>query len=381
MDFTIPDELKQLQDMVRDFVKRELLPWEKEIDRTGEIPPEPVRKMKEMGFFGLTIPTEYGGGGLGALAFALVAEELSKAHNLFRVLISINNGIGSRAIVLDGTEEQKTKYLPRLASGEYIGCFALSEPGAGSDAAAMETSAVRRGDHYVLNGTKHFITNAPIADLFTVMALTDREKRARGGITAFIIEKGTPGLSVGRIQETMGSKPHLQAEVILEDCLVPAANVIGQEGIGYATALKTLGHGRIALAAAVVGVADRLLEMSKEYAKVRTTFGQPIANYQAIQWMLADSATEIYAARTMTYHAAWKLDQGERAERETAMAKLFASEMVGRVADRALQIHGAMGYACDLPIERIYRDMRLARIVEGTSEIQRLIIARDILKG
>ena len=379
MDFLIPEDLKDLKNMVRTFVRKELMPLEEEVERTGKIPEEALQKMRELGFFGLTIPTEYGGSGIGTFGYCLAAEELGWAHSAFKTICGVNNGIGSKPIVLDGTEEQKRKYLPKIASGEYITAFALSEPGAGSDAANISTQAVRKGDRYIINGRKHFITNGPLADLITVLAVTDKEKRAHGGITAFLVEKGTPGFSVGQIHKTMGSRGVYHSELIFDNCEVPAENVIGKEGMGFITAMKTLDDGRLTLAASCVGTAERLLEMSTEYAKRRVTFGKPIAERQAIQWMLADSATEIYAAKMMVYATAIRYDKGERIPAEVAMTKLYATEMVNRVADRAVQIHGGMGWIQELPVERIYRDVRVTRLYEGTSEIQRIIIARNIL--
>ncbi len=267
-----------------------------------------------------------------------------------------------------------------MATGEYIAAFALTEPEAGSDAANIRTTAVRDGDNYVLNGTKHFISNGPIADFVTVMAVTDKELRAKGGITAFIVEKGTPGFSVGQIHRKMGNRGAHQSELLFDHCVIPTKNMIGELGMGFKVAMKTLDATRLTVLATAVGMAERLLELSAQYAKIRVQFGKPIAANQAIQWMLADMATEIYAARNMMYHAAWKADQGQKFSTESAMFKLFASEIVCRCADRALQIHGGMGYMKDLVIERIYRDARLLRIVDGTSEIQRIVIARSVLQ-
>jgi acyl-CoA dehydrogenase len=380
MDFTVPEELREIKESVRSFVQRELIPAEATIEREDRIPPDLWRRMREMGLFGLTIPSAYGGLGVGPLGYALLSEEIGRAHGAVRALIGINNGIGSQLLARHGSEEQKRKYLAKLAAGEWIAAFALSEPAAGSDAAAIETRAERVGDHYVLNGTKHFITNGPYADLVTVLALTDRARRARGGITAFLVEKGTPGFRAGRVQETMGSRGYARSELVFEDCRVPAANVLGEEGQGFELAMSCLAEGRISYAAFCVGTAERLLEMSRDYAKMRVQFGRPIAEFQGIQFMLAEIATAIYAARAATYHAAWKCDRGDDCAQEASMAKLFASEMAGRAADTAVQIHGGMGYVKDLAVERIYRDARLFRIAEGTSEIQKIVIARRLLQ-
>ncbi|MBC7357313.1 MAG: acyl-CoA dehydrogenase family protein [Desulfacinum sp.] len=384
MDFTIPENLRMMQETVRRFVERDLEPISRQVEDEDRIPEETVQKMRDLGLFGLAIPEEYGGLGLGVLGECLVYQELSKTNACFRSRIGTNNGIGSQGIVIDGTEEQKQKYLPKLASGEWTACFALTEPEAGSDAAAIRTRAELKGDHWVLNGKKHFITNGDIADVATVFAVTDPQKRARGGITAFIVERTFPGYSVGIIERKMGLRGNHTAELVFEDCIVPRENVIGGEamvGQGFKTAMKVLDKGRLTMGASAVGTAEKLLELSIDYAKQRVQFGKPIAEFQAIQFMLADMATQIYAARNMLYHAAWLRDQrGTAVVREASMVKLFCTEMVNRVADMAVQIHGGMGYMKDYPIERFYRDVRLTRIYEGTSEIQRLVIARELLK-
>ena len=380
MDFTIPEQDRQVVDMVRSFIKKEVAPLEAEIEEKDDIPKHIVDQMKELGFFGMTVPAEYGGSGLGLLAFCLVSIELGKTHPAIGALISANNGTGWHGVHYFGNEEQKRKYLPRVATGEYIAAFALTEPEAGSDAASIRTTAVKDGDNYVLNGTKHFISNGPIADFVTVMALTDKKLRAKGGITAFIVEKGTPGFRPGQVHRKMGNRGTHQSELIFDNCVIPAKNMIGGLGDGFKVAMVTLDATRLTVLASAVGMAERALELSRDYAKIRVQFGKPIAQNQAIQWMLADMATDIYAARNMLYHAAWKGDQGQRFGTESAMFKLFASEMVCRCADKALQIHGGMGYMKDLVIERIYRDARLLRIVDGTSEIQRIVIARSVLQ-
>jgi acyl-CoA dehydrogenase len=340
--------------------------------------------MRDLGLFGVSIPKQYGGLGLGALGVCMVVEEMSKTNACFRTRIGTNTGIGSQGILIDGTEEQKQKYLPKLASGEWTACFALTEPEAGSDAAAIRTSAVLDGDHWVLNGVKQYITNGNIADLATVFAVTDPEKRARGGITAFLVEKGFPGFSVGAIDDKMGNRGCQTCKLHFDDCRVPRENVVGGEpgvGQGFKTAMKTLDKGRLTMGASALGAAQKLLELSVDYAKQRVQFGSPIGRFQAIQIMLADMATEIYAARQMLYHAAWLRDErGTAVIKEASMVKLFCTEMAGRAADKAVQIHGGMGYMKDLPVERFYRDLRLTRIYEGTSEIQRMVIARNLLK-
>jgi len=384
MDFQIPEDLRIMQETIRRFVEQELEPIGQKVEEEDRIPEEIVQKMRELGLFGLSIPPEYGGLGLSTLGECLVYEELSKTNACFRSRIATNNGIGSMGILFDGTEEQKQKYLPRIASGEWIACFALSEPEAGSDAANIKTTAERQGNYFVLNGLKHFITNGDIADIATVITVTDKKKRQRGGITAFVVEKGTKGFYVGTIEKKMGLRGSHTAELIFDNCKVPVENVIGGEpmiGQGFKTAMKVLDKGRLTIGAACVGAAQKLLDMCLSYSKERVQFGHPICNFQLVQYMLSQMATEIYAARQMLYHAAWLRDQGKNVIKEASMVKLFCSEMVCRVADFAVQIFGGMGYMKDFPIERFYRDVRLYRIFEGTSEIQRIVIARELLKS
>jgi acyl-CoA dehydrogenase len=383
MEPELPESLRLMLQTVRRFIKQDLEPISRQVEEQDEIPEVVVQKMRGLGLFGLSIPEAYGGLGLDTLGECLVYEELSKTNACFRTRIATNNGIGSQGILMDGTEEQKQRYLPKLASGEWTACFALSEPEAGSDAANVQTTAELRGDHWVLNGLKYFTTNGEIADVATVMALTDREKRAKGGITAFLVERSCPGYSVGTIEKKMGLRGTHTCELIFDDCQVPRENVIGGDalvGQGFKTAMKVLDKGRLAQGAVAVGAAQRLLELSREHAQQRIQFGKPIVKQQAIQFMLADMATEIYAGRQMLYHAAALRDRLGAAVKEASMVKLFCSEMAGRVADMALQIHGGMGYMKELPVERFYRDLRLTRIFEGTSEIQRLIIARELLR-
>ncbi len=384
MDFEIPENLRIIVETVRRFVKRDLEPISQQVEDEDRIPEHVVDKMKELGLFGLGIPEEYGGFGIGCLGECLVYEELSKVNACFRTRIGTNNGIGSQGIILDGTAEQKQRYLPKLASGEWVGCFALTEPEAGSDAANLKTTAELVGDHWVLNGRKHFITNGNIANVATVFALTDKAKRARGGITAFIVEKTFPGCYVGAIERKMGMRGSHTCELIFDECRVPRENVIGGDafvGQGFKTAMKTLDRGRLTLGASALGSAQRLLELSVDYAKQRVQFGKPIGRFQAVQTMLADMATQIYAGRQMLYHAAWLRDtRRSSVVKEAAMVKLFCSEAANKVADMAVQIHGGMGYMKGYPVERFYRDLRLTRIYEGTSEIQRLVIARELLK-
>ena len=385
MDYEIPENIRLMLDTVRRFVRQDLEPISQKVEDEDRIPDAVVQTMRELGLFGLSIPEDYGGLGLGVLGECLVYEELSKVNACFRTRIGTNNGIGSQGIVIDGTPEQKEAYLPRLASGEWIGVFALTEPEAGSDAANIQTTARQEGDTWILNGRKHFITNGDIADVATVFALTDKKKRAKGGITGFLVEKSYPGFFVGAIERKMGMRGSHTCELIFDDCQVPPENVIGgpdMVGQGFKTAMKVLDKGRLTMGASALGSAQRLLELSTDYAKQRVQFRRPIAEFQAIQFMLADMATQIYAGRQMLYHAAWLRDQrGSAVIKEASMVKLFCTEMANRVADMAVQIHGGMGYVKDFPVERYYRDLRLTRIYEGTSEIQRLVIARQLMKG
>lgn len=383
MDFNIPEEVRMMQATIKKFVERDLEPIGRKVEEEGEIPEEIVQKMRDLGLFGLAIPEEYGGLGLSTLGEIIVYEEITKTNACFRSRIGTSNGIGSMGILFDGTEEQKQKYLPRIASGEWTAAFALTEPEAGSDAANIKTTAELNGGHYVLNGRKHFITNGDCAHVFTTLAVTDKSKGSRGGITAFIVEKGMPGFSVGKIEKKMGLNGSNVAELLFDNCVVPKENVIGLEsmvGQGFKTAMRVLDKGRLSIGACAVGAAQKLLDMSVDYAKQRVQFRKPIGEFQQIQAMLADMATELYAGRQMLYHAANLRDQGKTISREAAMVKLFCTEMACRVADKAVQIHGGMGYMKELPVEMYYRDLRLYRIYEGTSEIQRIVIARDLLK-
>jgi len=380
MDFDIPDELQLLARTVRDFVETRLHPIEQQIEERDEIPDEIVREMAALGFFGLPFPAEYGGAGAGDLGYCLALEQFGRTSAAFSNLIGAHTSIGSMSIYLGGTDEQKRRYLPDLTAGRKLAAFSLTEPSSGSDAASIQTTARKDGGRWLLNGTKIWVTNGPIADVVVVYAANDRAKGARGGITAFIVERQFKGFRVGKIDEKMGLRGSKTGELIFEDCEVPEGNVLGGEvGTGFRTALGALDIGRVSLAAGAVGTAQFLLELGIAHAKRRKQFGQPIAANQAIQWMLADSAVEIHAARLMVYDAAAKLDRGVRASREAAMVKLYASELANRVADRVLQIHGGMGYMKDSPVERAYRDVRILRIYEGTSEVQRLIIAEDLL--
>ena len=376
------DTLNALLDAVNRFVRERLVPAEALVAETDEIPPDIVQEMKDLGLFGMTVPEDYGGLGLTMEEESLVIMAMGQTSPCFRSLFGTTVGIGSQGILLDGTEAQKARYLPRLATGELIASFALTEPEAGSDAASLRTAAVRDGDHYVVNGTKRFITNAPHAGIFTLMARTDPRDKGAGGVSAFIVEAGTPGLSIGKRDKKMGQRGAHTADVIFEDCRVPASQLIGgREGQGFKTAMKVLEKGRIHVAALCVGTAERMLRDALAYAMERKQFGQPIAQFQLVQAMLADSQTELYAARCMVIDAARRRDAGQDVATEASCCKLFASEMCGRVADRAVQIFGGSGYIADHGIERFYRDVRLFRLYEGTSQIQQIVIARNMVRA
>jgi acyl-CoA dehydrogenase len=375
------ETLNLLLDNISRFVRERLIPNEEVVAETDEIPASIVSDMKNMGLFGLTIPESYGGLELTMEEEVLAMLELGRASPAFRSLIGTTVGIGSQGILFDGTDEQKAKFLPRLATGALIASFALTEPGAGSDAASLRTSALRDGDSYVVNGTKRYITNAPQAGIFTLMARTSTTEKGAAGISAFIVDAKSPGISFGKRDKKMGQKGAHTCDVIFEDCRVPVANLIGGiEGRGFKTAMKVLDKGRIHIAAICVAVAERMLSDALRYAIDRKQFGQPIAEFQLVQAMLADSKAEIYAARCMVIDAARRRDDKLTVSTEASCAKLFASEMCGRVADRAVQIFGGAGYVSDYGIERFYRDVRLFRIYEGTTQIQQLVIARNMIR-
>ncbi|MFV9472895.1 acyl-CoA dehydrogenase family protein [Advenella sp. RU8] len=371
-----------LEDSLRRFINEVLVPAEEQVAETDQIPAEIIEQMKELGLFGLTLPEEYGGLGLTMEEEVRIGFELGQTSPAFRSFIGTNNGIGGSGIIIDGTPEQKEKYLPRMAAGELIGSFALTEPEAGSDAGSLRTTAVRDGDFYVLNGTKRYITNAPHAGIFTVMARTSNEIKGAGGISAFIVEANTPGLSLGKIDKKMGQKGAHTCDVIFENCRIPASQLIGGvEGVGFKTAMKVLDKGRLHISSIATGAAKRMLRDALNYAKDRKQFGQPIANFQLIQGMLADSKAEIYAAECMILDAARRRDAGENVSALASCAKYFSTEMCCRVADRAVQIFGGAGYVSEYGIERFYRDVRLFRLYEGTSQIQQVIIAKDLIRN
>lgn len=372
----------RLKETVRRFVRERLVPLEAEVEETDEVPPELRREMADLGLFGLSIPLAYGGLGVDMTTEAEIAFELGWTSPAFRSVIGTNVGIGSQGIVIDGTEAQRRAYLPRLASGEIVGSFALTEPDVGSDAAHIKTRAERRGEVYVITGTKRFITNAVHADIFTLMARSEPDRDGASGVSAFIVPADSPGITLGPIDRKMGQRGTRTCDVVLDGVEVPAANIIGgQAGQGFKTAMKVLDRGRLNISATAVGAAERLIHEALAYACERRQFGRPIADFQLIQAMLADSRAETYAARAMVLDAAARFDRGQRLTMEAACCKYFCTEMVGRVADRAVQIHGGAGYMSEYAVERFYRDVRLFRIYEGTSQIQQLVIAREMRRA
>jgi acyl-CoA dehydrogenase len=377
---TDAETIQQLRRNTRGFVARELEPLEAAVEEADRVPDGVREKLGELGYFGLAIPPEYGGSGLDVSGCCAIVEEFGRTHSAFFSLIDDNIGMGSRIILTQGTEPQRRRYLPDIAAGRAISCFALTEPGAGSDAAALHTVAVRDGDGYLLNGRKHFISNACHARYFNVIARTRPVGEADGRLAAFVVERGSRGFTIGRREPMMGLRGTCQHELIFEDCRIPAGNRLGAEGEGLRAAFEALGFGRLIVAAWSIGAAERALELGIAYARDRVQFGQPIGRFQGVQWLIADSATELFAARAMLRESAAAFDAGTARRREAGMVKLFATEMAGRVADRMLQVHGGAGYSKGLPLERIYRDVRVQRIIEGTSEIQRMIIARSLLR-
>lgn len=377
-----PQVLNQLLDTISRFVQEQLVPIEQQVAETDEIPPHIIQAMKEMGLFGLSIPEEYGGLGLTMEEEVLVAFELGKTSPAFRSFFGTNNGIGSQGILIDGTEAQKQRYIPALATGDIISSFCLTEPDVGSDASSVQTTAIKEGDTYILNGTKRFITNGPHANLFTVMARTHPNEKGARGISAFIVEGNTPGISRGKKDKKMGQQGAHTCDIIFENCRVPAENIIGGvEGQGFKTAMKVLDRGRLHISAICVGMAERLIKDALQFALERQQFGKPIAEHQLIQAMLADSRAEAFAGRSMVIAAARSMDEGKSVSLDAASSKLFCSEMVGRVADRAVQIHGGAGYISEYAVERLYRDVRLFRIYEGTTQIQQIVIARNMIQA
>jgi butyryl-CoA dehydrogenase len=380
MTFELTEEQRMIQETARNFATKEVLPKAAELDETGRFPDELVLQMAELGFMGVAVPEEYGGAGMDNVCYAIAMEEISRACASTGVIMSVNNSLACDPILKFGSEDLKRKYLAPMAAGKTLGCFGLTEPGAGSDAGSQKTTAVRDGDSYVVNGTKNFITNAPQADTCILFAMTDRSK-AHKGITAFVIDMKWKGVSLGKLEKKMGIKASSTSSIILEDVRVPAGNRLGNEGDGFKVAMNTLDGGRIGIAAQAVGIARASMEDALAYAKERKQFGQAISEFQAIQWMLADMATEIDAARLLTWQAAWMKDRKMRHSRESSMAKLYASEAAMRAAVKGIQIHGGYGYVKEYPAERHFRDAKITEIYEGTSEIQRLVISSALLRG
>lgn len=377
MDFRLDEDILLLKENICQFIEEQIDPFSMQIEDEDHIPESIINLSKEIGLFGLSIPERYGGLGIGMVGKCALYEEIGKTHNGYTTLIGAHTGIGTVGIVEMGNEMQKEKYLPDMASGNRIGAFALTEPAAGSHATNLKMTAVKKGDKYILNGTKHYITNADVADIFTVMAVTDKDKGAKG-ITSFIVEKDFPGFRVGSLERKMGLRGSHSAELVFEDCEVPAENVLGDVGQGYVNALKILANGRAGLAARNLGSCQYLLDLSTKYATEREQFNVPIIDHQAVSHMIAEMAMEIEALRSFTYRVAWMVDQKEKIIKEAAMLKLYGSEVYNRVADKAVQIHGGMGYMKDYPVERFYRDARITRIYEGTSEIQKNIITGQL---
>ena len=383
MDLTLTEEHLMIRRMAREFAQKELAPIAAEIDRKAEVPLENIRKMGELGFLGLSVSEEYGGAGMDTVSYCIAVEEISKVCASTAVVVAVQNSLVCHGIEKFGTEEQKQKFLVPLAQGKLIGAFALTEPEAGSDAAAQKTTMVRDGDVYIVNGTKNLISSGGFADVILIFGVTDKSKGHRG-ISALLVEKGTPGFLVGKEEDKLGLRGSSTCELIFEDCRVPVANRLGEEDQGFKIAMSNLDAGRISIAAQALGIAEAAYEAALEYAKTRQQFGQPIANFQGIRWMLTDMATRIEASRLLMYNAALAKDRaektGERYSKEAAMAKLYASETASWVTDLAIQIHGGYGYIKDYPVERYYRDARITRIYEGTSEVQRMVIANHILR-
>ncbi len=379
MRLELTDQQKMIQKMVREFAEKEVEPIASELDEKGEFPTETLKKMAKLGLLGIIIPSEYGGAGLDTISYTIVVEEISKKCASTGVITSVHNSLVSWPIMKYGTDSQKNKYLPILAKGEKIGAFAGTEPNAGSDLGAMQTTAVLKGDKYIINGDKTFITSGPEAGIIIVFAVTDKKAGSRG-ISAFIVEKDFKGFKVGSIFEKLGINANLVSELIFEDLEVPKENLLGKEGEGFKIALSTLDGGRIGIAAQAVGIAQAALDESIEYAKQRQQFGRPISKFQGIQWMIADMATKIEASRFLVYNAAFTKDKGERFSYEAAMAKLFASETAVESAIKAVQIHGGYGYTKEYTVERLFRDSKITEIYEGTSEVQKMVIAGKLLK-
>jgi alkylation response protein AidB-like acyl-CoA dehydrogenase len=379
MDFTLSKEHQMFRQMVHEFVEQEVRPRAKQQDKQESIEPELIRKMGDAGLLGVPFPQKYGGGGLGETGYCILMEEMGRVDTSTATLIGAHIGIGTMAIYMGGTEAQKLRYMPDLCSGRKIGAFCLTEPGAGSDAAGIRTRAVRDGNNWIITGSKIYITNGPIASTYSVMAVTDPSLGARGGVTSFIVERDMPGVSVGTIEHKMGIRGSATSEMIFDEVCVPATNVLGQVGAGFVTFMETLDTGRLGLGAACVGGTRGALEWMCQYAASREQFGRKIGEKQSVQFIIAETAAELEAIYSLVYRTAWMVDTGQPYTLQAAAAKLLGSEIASRAIDRCLQIHGALGYSRDLPIERAWRDARIGEIFEGTNEIQRIVIAENAL--
>ncbi len=379
MDFQLSDEQLQLRKSVREFAEREILPHVMEWDEASHFPLETIKELGRLGLMGIIFPTEYRGAGMGYIEYVTAIEELSRVDGSVGIIVAAHTSLCANHIFIAGNEEQRRKYVPQLASGEFIGAWGLTEPGSGSDAGSARMSAVRRGDCWVLNGSKTFCTNGHYADVAVVIAVTDRAARTHG-LSAFIVEKGTKGFRPGKKENKLGLRASDTAELIFEDCVIPASNLLGEEGSGFIDAMRVLDGGRISIAALGLGMAQGAFEAALKYSKQRKQFGKPICEFQAIQWKLADMATEIDAARLLTWRAASMKDAGMKTTQESSIAKLYTSEVAVRCANEAVQIHGGYGFIKDYPAEKFYRDVKLCTIGEGTSEIQRMVIARQLTK-
>jgi len=379
LDFQLNDEQLQLRKSVREFAEREIRPHVMEWDEECRFPLETVKELGRLGLLGVIFPAEYGGAGMGYIEYVLAIEELSRVDGSVGIIVAAHTSLCSNHIFLAGTEAQKRKYIPQLATGEHIGAWGLTEPGSGSDAGSARTTAVRRGNCWLLNGTKTFITNGHYADVAVVIAVTDKAAHTHG-LSAFVVEKGTKGFRAGKKENKLGLRASDTSELIFEDCCIPAENLLGKEGDGFIDAMRVLDGGRISIAALGLGMAQGAYEAALNYSKERKQFGKAISEFQAIQWKLADLATEIDAARLLTNRAAWMKDNHMKTTLESSMAKLYTSEVAVKAANEAVQIHGGYGFIKDYPAEKFYRDVKLCTIGEGTSEIQRLVIARQILK-
>ena len=379
MDFELNEQQVMLRDTVAEFARERIAPVARKYDESGEFPFEIIREMGKLDLLGVLIDEKYGGAGLGALDFVIVMEEISKVDASVGVTLGVQNSLGITVLMNYGSEEQKQKYLPKIASGEIITAFGLTEPGAGSDVTVLDSTATKDGHEWVINGLKCFITNGGVADLVTVLATSNKSRGTRG-ISAFLVEKGTPGFTIGKKEHKMGIRASDTSELVFENCRVPEANLIGREGIGFKAFLEALDSGRIGIGAQALGIAEGAYEAALKYSKERVQFGSQIGRFQGVSWMLADMATQINAAKWMVYHAAWLKDMKKPYAKEAAMAKLFASEVSRDVVHKALQVHGGYGYMKEYDVERFYRDQRITEIYEGTSEIQRNVIASYILK-